>query len=583
MVVKVLSSDLAAKIAAGEVVERPASVAKELIENSLDAQATSITVEVKGGGVDLIRVTDNGTGIDSSDVDIVFQRHATSKIASVKDLEAISTLGFRGEALPSIAAVSQVTLLTRTDDEEAGTLVEVKSGDIASRTRQGCPVGTMVTVRNLFGDIPARRKFLRSEASETSRIQALVTRYAMAYSEARFSLVINDSQVFASHGSSRLREVIASVYGLEVAEAMLEIVSNSDDHHDGPTASGLISTPSITRANRSYITFFVNRRWVQSRLLGYALEQAYHGFLIERRYPIAAINLTIPLHEVDVNVHPAKTEVRFQRESQVFSVVQRAVRQTLSSFSPIPTVGSSVLQTSSESERGQAPTFWHRELSKEQGRERVQPQETLDALSISSSRPSLPIRGALPILRPLGQVQNTYIVAEGPDGMYLIDQHAAHERILFEKVVESLKKNMSETQRVLEPTTIQLSPEQGELVSTQMELLARSGLQVEAFGEGTYLIRGVPSLITDANPREAFLGILDLLNEGGGFEDWQERLAYSIACHSAIRAGKALTQDEMAEMVRQLEGSQQPHTCPHGRPTMIHLSSGQLEREFGRR
>ena len=567
MTIRVLPPQLAAKIAAGEVVERPASVVKELIENSLDAQATSITIEIRGGGIDLIRVVDNGTGIGSDEMELVFQRYATSKIDSLEDLDGISTLGFRGEALPSIAAVSRVSLLARTPDEEAGTLVEVQDGKIGTRTRQGCPPGTSVTVRRLFDNVPARRKFLRSVASETSRVQSLVTRYALAYPEVRFTLLVNGSTVFTSHGSGNAREVIAAAYNLDTAQAMLELAPREGED-GGPVVWGLISPPSLTRANRSFMTFFVNRRWVQSRLLGYALEQAYHGFLMERRFPLAVINIAMPYQDVDVNVHPAKSEVRFHSENQVFSALQRAVRETLTSASPVQQVHHAHTEMPSIDTQGQEPAFWPRELA---------------PTSESTSSTSLPLRGALPILRVLGQVQNTYIVAEGPAGMYLIDQHAAHERILFERVAKEVRENLSEAQSIMEPTTLELNHEQEELVHSQAKLLAQSGFQVEPFGSGTYLLRAVPSLITDANPREAFLQVMDLLAEGGGFQDWYERLAYSIACHAAIRAGSSLSHQEMYEMVRQLEGCQQPQTCPHGRPTMIHLSSGQLEREFGRR
>ena len=577
MKVRVLPPDLAAKIAAGEVVERPASAVKELVENSLDAGATRVHVEIKGGGLEIIRVTDNGGGIDPDDADVVFERYATSKLSSAEDLGAISTLGFRGEALPSIASVSSMTLLTRPGGSDEGVLVELQGGEIAKREKRAAPIGTTVTVRDLFKNVPARRKFLRSVSSEASRIQTLTTRYAMAYPEVRFSLAIDGSQVFSAQGSGQLREVAASVYGVDIAEGMLDIQAEGAEAASGPVVSGLITPPSVTRANRSYVTFFVNRRWVQSRLLGYALEQAYHGFLPGKRYPIAIVNLNVPLEEIDVNVHPAKTEVRFQKENQVFSSVQRTVRHTLSSLSPIPSVRSTTPATHGESEERalHRRSFWHTEFGQKPQR------ETYEAPS--DMPPSLPLKRALPILRPLGQAQSTYIIAEGPDGVYLIDQHAAHERILFEQIVSSLRKNSSESQSVLEPVTVQLNPEQEEMVASKLGLLREAGFHLEAFGPGTYVIRGVPRAVGSEEPKEALTKTLDLLMEGGGFEDWQERMAYSIACHSAIRAGKTLTEAEMEEVARQLEASEQPHTCPHGRPTMIHLSSGQLEREFKRR
>ena len=324
MLIRVLTTEVATKIAAGEVVERPASVVKELLENSIDAGATEVSIEVQGGGVDYIRVADNGSGIAKEELPLAFQRYATSKLHDSQDLESIATMGFRGEALPSIAAVSQVSLLSRPASQTSGALIEVAEGQIVREEAQGAPQGTVVTVQHLFRYFPPRRKFLRSAASEASRVQAVVTHYAMAYPEIRFSLVADGANTFLHAGSGSLRDAIAAVYGSEVAEAMLDLspVIEPDERQE-LSITGLLSPPSLSRANRSYISFSVNRRWVQSRLLGYALEQAYQGFLMEHRHPIAVVNISIPFQEVDVNVHPAKSEVRFRWENQVFSALQK--------------------------------------------------------------------------------------------------------------------------------------------------------------------------------------------------------------------------------------------------------------------
>lgn len=582
MSIKVLSQDMASKIAAGEVVERPASVVKELVENSLDASASVITVEVKGGGLELIRVTDNGHGIESGEMELAFQRFATSKIESLNDLEAISTLGFRGEALPSIAAVAHVTLTSRTPGGETGILIEFKHGEVVKKTVQGCPTGTSVTVRGLFQNVPARLKFLKSTGSEMSKIQAVVTHYAMAYPQVRFALIIEGSQVLLTQGNGVLRDVMAAVYDAGTAEAMLDVGTGTEAGSGNVSVSGLISPPSVTKSNRSHVAFFVNHRWVQSRLLGYAIEQAYHGFLMEKRYPVAVINLSLPYEEVDVNVHPTKAEVRFQKENQVFAVVQRAVRQVLTNLSPVPTIRTVETDkpfAASGSASRHVGAFWPTSLgaaqhSRQEADNRLQPSKGVQRETLKKT---------LPILRAIGQVQNTYIVAEGPDGLFLIDQHAAHERVLFEKIKADIGGKLLATQNLLEPVAVKLSPEQMETVKSLSTLLTQAGFDVEPFGADTYLIRGVPGLVRDESPADALLEILDFLNEGGGFQDWSERLAYSVACHSAIRAGKSLTQEEMNEMVRLLEECKHPQTCPHGRPTMIHLSSGQLEREFGRK
>ena len=588
MPIRLLSPDVSSKIAAGEVIERPASVVKELVENSLDAEATEISVEVRGGGVEFIRVSDNGGGIASGDVELAFQRFATSKVAVIQDLEAISTLGFRGEALPSIAVAASVSLLTRSADEELGTRLELVGGKIARKESQGVSTGTSVTVRHLFRDFPARRKFLRSTATETSRMQTLVTRYALAYPEVRFQLTVEGSTGFSSPGSGELRDVIAAVYSLEIAQAMLELSQRPDAEDGLPplSISGLISPPSVDRANRSYISLFVNRRWIQSRALGYALEQAYHGFLAERRYPLAMINIILAADDVDVNVHPAKAEVRFRRENQVFAALQRAVRRALTVHSPVPEIGhDGVTRTSAGAGQPRTGPFWPVAPFAQP----TVPSPIHDHPSDAPARPRttdagpLVPRKALLALRVLGQVDNTYVVAEGPDGVYLIDQHAAHERVVFERVRADAITRTPRVQTLLEPATVELNPEQRELVETHRELLSRMGLQLEPFGGSTYLLRGVPDSLVRGDPGQALLDVLDTMAEGGGFESWEERGAYSVACHGSIRAGKTLSHQEMSELTRQLEECQQPNTCPHGRPTMIHLSSSHLEREFGRR
>ena len=578
-------------IAAGEVVERPASVVKELLENSLDAGATEIAVEVRGGGVVYIRVVDNGRGIPADEVELAFRRFATSKVSGVADLEGISTLGFRGEALPSIAAVAGMSLVTRSPAEEFGTRIDLADGEIVERAPHGASAGTSVTVRHLFRSVPARRKFLRTTATETSRIHTLATRYALAYPEVRFTLEVDDSESFSTSGLGDLRGALSAIYGLDIAEDMLELSPPPDvEESPGPTVWGLVSPPSVSRANRSYVSLFVNRRWIQDRSLTYALEQAYHGFLMERRYPLAVINVAIPYSEVDVNFHPAKTEVRFRRQNQVFAAVQQAVRGTLTKHSPVPGISHAYADSRPRVAQHSRPAqhrsgaFWPVEpfASHDSPPVPTQRADALDPAGALYEGPAL-LGKALPAIRVLGQVQNTYIAAEGPDGMYLIDQHASHERVVFERVRAEAASRTPQVQSLLEAATVELSSAQQELVESQGELLSSLGFVVEPFGDRTYLLRGVPALLVEGDPGQSFLDVLDLMAEGGGFESWEERAAYSVACHGAIRAGKVLSYQEMSELTRQLEECQQPKTCPHGRPTMIHLSSSHLEREFGRR
>jgi DNA mismatch repair protein MutL len=586
--IRLLPPEVSSKIAAGEVTERPASVVKELVENSLDAQASEISIEVRTGGIEYIRVVDNGVGIAGDEVELAFERFATSKLTVTPDLEAISTLGFRGEALPSIAAVSHVTLVTRTVAEGSGTRVEVADGRVVSKRPEGAAPGTAIVVRHLFKSIPARRKFLRSAATEASRIQAMTTRLLLAYPGVKFQLSIEGALALSSSGSGDLRETISEVYDSQVAHAMLELgQEQTPDEASAPVPSGMIGPPSLSRANRSHISIFVNSRWVQNRMLAYALQEAYQGFLKERRFPLAVVNIAVPHDEVDVNVHPSKTEVRFRQEGSVFSALQHAVRRTLTTHSPVPEVGPSSGSMSVRAGWPHAPShYWpSRPTGQPLHPTRAAPADASashgPAEAPDQAEPLVP-RNALPALRVLGQSQSMYIAAEGPDGIYLIDQHAAHERVLFERVRAETLSQGPQVQGLMEPATVELDPRQSELVESQAELIARLGFQVEGFGGRTYILRGVPALLPNGDPGQSFEEVLDLMADGGGFESWEERAAYSIACHGAIRAGKKLNHEEMTELTRLLEQCQQPHTCPHGRPTMIHLSSARLEREFGR-
>ena len=584
MPIRVLPRDVSSKIAAGEVIERPASVVKELLENSLDAGAEDISVQVAAGGVEEIRVADDGSGIPSGEAELAFERFATSKLSGGPDLDAISTLGFRGEALPSIAAVSDVTLVTRTEDAQSGSLVRVSDGELVDSRGEGAGKGTIVTVRHLFRSLPGRRKFLRSAAAESSRVQTLVTRYALAYPAVKFQLSVDGSTAFSTLGSGDMREVVADLYGSQVAHSMLALDSGAAPvEADQPAVSGMVSPPAVTRSSRSQITIFVNGRWVQNRMLTYALHDAYRGFLMERRFPIAVASITTPLDQVDVNVHPSKAEVRFRREGPVFSALQRAVRSALTVHSPVPELGRGPTQPA-------APATWpvggSHGVGAATGPADAPAQGHLASVGAVPApgpvrEPILP-RAALPALRVLGQVQRTYIAAEGPDGVYLIDQHAAHERVLFERIKDGSLGQEPTSQSLMEPVTVTLDQRQAELAESQQGLVAGLGFRAEPFGGMTYVIRGVPSLLSEGDPGQALVDVLDSMADGGGFESWEERAAYSMACHGAIRANMPLTEQEMSQLTLQLEACQQPHTCPHGRPTMIHLTSARLEREFGR-
>ena len=555
-----------------------------------------IRIEIRGGGIEYIRITDDGSGIPSDQVELAFRRFATSKLEMAEDLDAVATLGFRGEALPSIASVARVELRTRTADSDSATSIEIDNGEVVSLGPAGAPFGTTITVRQLFRNLPARRRFLGSANAEQSRIHRVVAHYAMAYSEVGFELSPERGRSFASPGSGELRDAVSAVHGRQVAEVMLE-VTPEESEDAGTSVQGLIGPPSLDRANRTYISLFANRRWVRNRSLSYAIEQAYHGFMAERRYPVAVVSVSVPFQEVDVNAHPAKAEIRFRRENSVFSAVQRAVRGALAEHAPIPEVSHRAVTQPGRhgGQRAQTPSpsaFWPTapfassdpRAASHSPRDAIERYHSLiDPPQVDEARPPRPTPGdALPILRVLGQVQSTYVVAEGPDGMYLIDQHAAHERVMFERVVARAAEGSPDVQSLLEPTVVELDDAGFELVTTQAEVISGMGFVLEQFGGTSVVVRAVPALLVDMDHQTALTDVLDLMEEGGGFETWEERAAYSIACHGAIRAGKVMTHEEMQELVRQLEACAQPNTCPHGRPTIIHMSSGQLEREFGR-
>ncbi len=600
MPIQLLKPEVSSKIAAGEVIERPASAVKELVENALDAGASRIHIEIRAGGIDYIRVTDNGEGIPANQVELAFRRFATSKLADAQDLESVSTLGFRGEALPSIASVARVEMRTRARDEDSGSRIELENGETLSLASAGLPIGTTLIARHLFRNFPARRKFLRSPASEHSRIHSVITHYALAYPEVTFELRADRGRPFTSPGGGDLRDAVAAVHGPQVAAQMLELDDNQDNE---PAVGGLIGPPSLDRANRTYISLFVNRRWIRNRSVSYAVEQSYHGFMAERRYPIAVVNISLPYHEVDVNAHPAKAEIRFKKENQVFGAVQKAIRSALTEHTPIPQISHRAVNRPDTPSHTQKPqphnpaAFWptapfSASRTARSDRFSASPRAHSSALddffaprAASQSEPPQPgltPGRALPILRVIGQIGNTYVVAEAPDGMYMIDQHAAHERVMFEKVRAQAATGTPEIQSLLEPAVVELDTRKMELILTQSDAISAMGFVLDPFGQSAVILRGVPALLKDSDQAAALVDVLDLMADGGGFETWEERAAYSIACHGAIRAGKALTPDEMRQLVTQLEECAQPNTCPHGRPTMIHMSSGQLEREFGR-
>ncbi len=610
MPIIVLADDVAAKIAAGEVIERPVSVVKELVENALDAGATDIRVEIREGGQRLIRVADNGSGIAAAEAETAFQRHATSKVQSAEDLFHVRTLGFRGEALPSIAAVSRVTLVTRARDETVGTRLRLEAGRVVERAGVGAPAGTVMTIENLFYNTPARLKFLKSATAEAGQVHTLLQRLALSFPDRRLSLV-SDGRTIFQHAGGALIDALATVYGADLARQLIEVTAVEDD--DGgqgeaqvesvPTVWGFVSPPAVSRANRAHLTFVVNGRVVQDRALAVAVTEAYHTLLMVGRFPITALHIWVAPEDVDVNVHPAKAEVRFRDGRAVFSAVQQAVRRAVIRFAPVPQFGGAPVWDASAGgvgwgASGDAAGFASRPMfgpdwwstAADDAPPVAEPPLWGMAAPPATSSPAgertLPgTGGTLPMLRVLGQVAQAYIIAEGPDGMYLIDQHAAHERVLYEEFLAAHARRDVAAQALLEPLPLELDPGEAAAAAEHADGLARLGFTLEPFGPGTLLVRAVPALLRQADPRQALREILAQLGEGRRNPvevDAEAALLRAVCKTAAIKAGQTLSMAEMQALIRLLEASSSPRTCPHGRPTMIHLSAAFLAREFGR-
>ena len=594
MPIHILPDQLASQIAAGEVVERPASVVKELVENALDAGAATVNVDVRSGGRDLVQVADDGAGIPASEVETAFLRHATSKLEAAGDLAAVGTLGFRGEALAAIAAVSRVTVVTRTGVQPAGVRLVLEGGEKRSRDKVGAPQGTVIAVENLFYNVPARRKFLKSVGTEKRLIDEFVTRYALAYPDVRFRLTHDGRVTFQSNGAGNLRDVLVSVYGADVARELLEIGEHGRRRgEEQPIAvSGFVGPPSLHRSNRNQIALFVNGRWIKDNRLTYAVIQAYHTLLPTGRYPMAVVFLTMPLEQVDVNVHPAKTEVRFRDANAAFGAVQRAVRQTLVAESPVRSAALGVSRPAMTAGwRGSLDdgSFSRQGAVSSQGNLHLAwsptPPAAGGAVELEGEAGSDALAGErLPIMRVVGQVGASYIIAEGPDGIYLIDQHAAHERILYEKFMAAREQDAIASQGLVTSSTVQLTPDQATLLDDHLDLLNRLGFQVDAFGPNAFVVRAVPALLAKLDPAAALTAVVeDLEAERDPLHgEIESQIILRVCKTAAVKAGQSLSLPEMEAMIHQLEACRSPLTCPHGRPTLIHLSAAQLAKQFGR-
>ncbi len=590
MPIRLLSPEVASQIAAGEVIERPASVVKELLENSLDAGARNIAISIEDAGRTLVEIADDGYGIPADELELAASRHATSKLVHADELFSISTLGFRGEALASIGSVSHTTLTARVKDSKEGARLKIDGGIAGKVEKIGAPVGTVVRVENLFYNVPARLKFLKTDVTERRAIDSLVTRYALAYPNVRFKLSEGKSISLQTAGDGDRRAILAALYGVDVAKQMLEVLSDEA----GLKLTGFISPTSLTRSNRKDITFFVNGRWVQAISLNSALLQAYHTLLMVGRFPLTVLFLEIDPAEVDVNVHPAKAEVRFKTQDKVFSFVGRSARKALLAYTPVPSVSPTLWgnRASIPTETRQTGIDWsiaHDEhLTVDGGRLTVDSEQ----LSVNSNQSSgssdqfpNPQFTNIPLLRLIGQIGATYLVAEGPDGLYLIDQHAAHERVLFEKLMAQHDQKKIPSQSLLSPVVVNLPPAQAKLLEGQLEILTHFGFEVEEFGSNAFQVRAMPALFAGSDPAYALKAIVEDFEEDETplQSEVEAKLAGRVCKRLAVKAGQALSPEEQRALLNDLENCDSPRTCPHGRPTMIHLSVDMLEKQFGRK
>ncbi len=645
-VIRILPEAIANKIAAGEVVERPASVAKELVENSIDAGATSVEVRVESGGKRLIRVADDGCGMTRDDALLAFERHATSKITSADDLDAISTLGFRGEALPSIAAVSRLTLETRHASEQAGTRMEFAGGKLHDVKEIARPGGTTLEVANLFYNVPARRKFLRSESTELGHIASMVTHYALAHPDKAFRLESVSNEILKVSPVASHRERIYQVMGAKQLEQLVEFgpverellpasaplnMDEDTETNAAPEAppifriSGFVSRPEVHKLNRNQIYFFVSRRLIRDRLVAHALHEAYRNILPAGIYPVAMIFLEMPPGEVDVNVHPSKAEVRFRHSSFVHDLIRDTVLQALMASRPVAAFP--MPRRPDAAEQGGAPYGGREPGGQRDWAPATEQRETFTpapgrSFQLSAPRPA-PAPGYLPLaeaalalyappepascpaafaepepaaaenrpgelpsdLLPLGQVRSSFIIAANPEGLWIIDQHVAHERVLFEQHLRRRQDSAVEGQRLLIPIVADLQPEQRATFESIAAELTANGFEVEPFGQGSVAVKAAPADIEPDDVERLVREILDGVGREAralSLDELRRSIAATVACHAAIKVNMPLDQEKMSWLLLELSRTECPMTCPHGRPIVLRYDMKDIQKAFKR-
>lgn len=661
-VIHVLDQNTINQIAAGEVVERPASIVKELVENAVDAQSTAITIEIKGGGIDFIRITDNGSGIERTQIRKAFLRHATSKITSAEDLETVGSLGFRGEALSSIAAVSKVELVTKTDEGISGVRYVIEGGEEQSFEEIGCPEGTTFVIRNLFYNTPARRKFLKSAMTESGYVEAFVQRLALSHPHISFKFICDNKNKMSTSGNGNLKDVIYHIYGRDIAMNLLEVQFSGN----GIRIDGYVGKPMISRGNRNYENYFVNGRYLKNAIISRGIEEGYKGHAMVHKFPFTALMIDMDTHYFDVNVHPAKMEMRFKNGEELYSAMVSAVRGSFVKKDLIPKV-SLEEKKAALPERKETPEPFEKkrraiekhfsqlsaerikEIEKEkQAEESNEKKETgkMQAIAeriarlnadgsmgqirkeidrvipgktsaekekiagevkpvegttggvlpvresasyetgkqISFADTPLLSREARPKHRLIGQVFKTYWMVEYEDKLFFVDQHAAHEKVMYEKLKKDLQEKAIHQQMIAPPIVLSFNLKEKEKYLRYQDAFANLGFQVEEFGGEDYCIRAVPSNLYGINQQDLFLELLDQVEEGNqslSLAMITDKLA-SMACKAAVKGNQKISFQEMDSLMDQLMELENPYQCPHGRPTIISMSKYELEKKFKR-
>ena len=602
MSIRLLDQSTINKIAAGEVVDRPASVVKELVENAIDAGANAITVEIKDGGISFIRITDNGCGIPSEDIEIAFKRHSTSKIRTAADLASISSLGFRGEALSSISAVAQVELVTKTADSFFATRYRINGGVEEGREEIGAPEGTTFIVRNLFYNTPARKKFLKTPATEGNYISNVIEQLCLSHPEISFRYIVNNQPKIQTMGNNNLKDVIYVIYGRETAANLIDI----EESFEKFSVKGYIGKPSVSRGNRSFENYYINGRYIKSNIISKAIEEAYSGFLMQHKYPFCAFHITIEPEQLDVNVHPSKMELRFANGNYIFDCIRQLVYDALSHRELIP-------KASVDSHIEHKP---YTSVNYTRVHENIQPDLTVkeEKTDFKNTRMPEPFetkrseeysKKVEPVvykqaelfddkillreenkadISVIGQVFDTYWIIQYEENMYIIDQHAAHEKVLFERFMKDYRECAITTQYLSPPSVISLTGHEEDLIKNNMQYLENCGFAIEPFGGNEYAIRGIPARFSAAEPKDMLFEILDALDENDRkttSEVIRDRIA-TMACKAAVKGNNKISYAEAKSLISELMKLDNPYNCPHGRPTMISMSKYDIEKKFKR-